>query len=585
MMCVIFAVIDVAIQSPAILPFYAANPNGISFTEVRIPLRDGNSLAGFAVLPSNHAGLPAGSACLTILSPGVNGRKEAMVWKAYNLALQGFIAIAIEARGHGSSTGICTVGIEEPKDISDAITWALATYPAINASRVSLYGQSLGGMFTVIAACQDARVAATVALHPPGNFSQFFTQYVPIINLLRLTPTFTFDEENLRLRSAINWINASSPRNILFLHGDQDTVVPLDDSISLSQKANASGHTDTYVIIRPGLGHQGNEANHDSLALAIAWLNWSLTQGKNPDPETLWSQAGGIAIYDTPSGSMDLSGNLILVAAAAIFVLIILVFQKRQVDVNPSTINPAAAIISNRRQKYVLVTAAFISAFLLGLLNIIPFIWAYLLVLPLIILGTYLFLGAFLAKRGVQDTFITEWRQKNRIRKVGVGVGAIIGVAFVYAILYSSLAQIVAQYGIFILSTAPLFYSTIIVLNFAIDSLVLDSISWGSLRTPLVDATKSPIRYFKNLGRDAIYVFLWRLGSITLCSLFLPPILFTGFPIAINILILIGLPLLAMLVYFLAGILDIGTKSHVVSLLIIGAIVALYLQWRLFRLF
>ncbi len=270
------AILDVAVQAPAIRSFYEDNTDGVAFRAARVPLRDGNALAAFVAFPAMFDTMPARSTPVTILSPGINGRKESMLWKAYNFALNGFVAVAIEARGNGESTGLASFGIDEPADISDTITWVLATYPAINSSKVSLCGQSLGGMFSVLAACKDARVAASAVYHPIANLTSMIAGEFQVAQLIGGFPNFPLDEENLRVRSPITWINATSPRNMLFLHGENDTEVPPSNSLSLSGLANASGHSDTYVIVRPGLNHPANEGDPVSLSLAIAWLDWSL---------------------------------------------------------------------------------------------------------------------------------------------------------------------------------------------------------------------------------------------------------------------------------------------------------------------
>ena len=579
------AIFDVTLQLPRIQPFYTSNPSGITFTEVRIPLRDGNLLAGYAVLPANAKNLPPGSACLTILSPGVNGRKEAILWKAYNFARYGFFAIAIEARGHGFSTGICTIGIDEPRDISDAITWALNSYAAINSSRVSLYGQSLGGLFTVIAACQDSRVASSVVLHPPANFSKFLAPYLDVANLLGYLPSITLNEENLRLRSPINWINATAPRNILFIHGDKDTLVPPENSFSLSEKANASGHTDTFVVIRPGLTHPKNEADHYSLALGIAWLNWSLTTGKNPPPENLAAQAETIIIQEIQQGSLNVVTINLFIAVVGIFVLLFLISQNARENIGiPNTTIKNTCISISRKWGFIFFTITLSIAFVLGITNLVPFIWAYLLILPIVILGTYLLLGIYLARKGVPGTYLEEWRDQRRILNAIIGVGAVIGTAILYALLYSNLGAMIMQYGIFPWSTAPLFYSSIIVLNFIIDSQFLHTFHWGGSQSePWLFRYKISRSYFKKLGKESLFVLAWRLGSAGLCAAFLPEINVMGLPI--NLFLILILPILATLVYFITGIMDLGTKNHGVSLLILGALVAMYLQWRLFRLF
>lgn len=582
--CVLAAVLDVTVQVPSIQPFFTANPSGIAFTEVRIPLRDGNSLAGYAVLPAGYDNIPKNSACLTVLSPGVNGRKETMLWKAYNLALHGFIAIAIEARGHGFSTGICTVGIDEPKDISDVITWALTSYQAVNQSRISLYGQSLGGMFSVIAASQDTRVAATVALHPPANFSTILGPFISLADLVRYLPSIQLDEESLRLRSPITWINANGPKNILFIHGDKDTLVPVNQSISLSTKVNASGQNSS-VIIRPGLDHPGNEADHESLSLGIAWLNWSLTRGEVPNPEILNTQAASITIFDTPSGSSNFAAELLLGAAAAIFACILLL-ARRSKPVEELPLKPKITRdVGAKKASIAFFVLIFLVAFILGATNAVPFIWAYLLVLPAIVFTMYVIFEKRLGRGKIEGLDIAGWRDPPRMRNVAVGIGAIVCIAIAYSLVYTMVAQSVSQYGIFILSTAPLFYSSIIWFNFIIDPFVLNAFHWGTPRESWATKFKPSLGYLKKLSREAVGVLAWRFGTVLLCSLFLPEIFIASLPVAINILLIIGLPVLVMAIYILAGLLDLGTKSRTVSLLIVGAIAAMYLQWRLFRLF
>ncbi len=574
------AIIDVAVQAPGIRPFYDSNPSGITFQEVRVPLRDGNSLSAYAVLPAGFGASQANSTPVTVLSPGINGKKESMLWKGYNLALNGFVAIAVEARGNGDSSGIASFGVDEPADLSDTITWALRTYPAINSSKVSLCGQSLGAMFSVLAACKDPRVAASAVYHPPADFGALLSGDFQIAQLVGALPNFPLDDESLQARSPINWINSTLPHNILFLHGENDTEILPSNSLDLSNRANATGHTDTYVIVRPGLSHPGNEADDVSLSLAIAWLNWSLGRGVVPTPSELWASAAGIAIQEVPTGSADVAGGSIVAAAIALFLALFMLLRGAAPATEASPAPPRAR--PSRRLAAGIVGGALVVALVVGLLVAVgatSVMWGYLLFFPAATVGFLVAVGCVLARRSGTRFDAKGWLRGTQVRNWAAGMASAAVAAVFFSVTYDACAGAIVQAGTSIFNSAFACYTAIFFLNFAVDLALLHLV-------PVPPAKGGAGEHrFSSLCKGTGVVLVWRLASIALVIWSLPVLSYSAIPIPINLLVLAGIPAIMAAVYFLGGLLGAGTRSRTLAVAIIVVVLAAFLEYRMFRFF
>ncbi|MEX2681356.1 MAG: alpha/beta hydrolase family protein [Candidatus Sigynarchaeota archaeon] len=581
------AIGDVAVQIPGIQPFYDANPGGIAFQEVRVPLRDGNSLSAYVVLPAGFDALPVNSTALTVLSPGINGRKESMLWKAYNFALNGFVAIAVEARGNGDSSGIASFGIDEPADISDTITWALGTFPAINSSKVSLCGQSLGAMFSVLAACKDARVAASAVYHPPADFGALLSGDFQVAQLVGALPNFPLDDASLEARSPINWIGAVLPRNILFLHGENDTEVVPGNSFALSARANATGNTDNLVIVRPGLNHPGNEADPVSLSLAIAWLDWSLQNGSVPSTSALWASAAGIAIQDVPSGSTDAAAGWLVAAAIMLFMALFMVLRGAAAPVAASPANAATCTEPqpprpSRRAIAGILGGILAAAFVVGLLvaaGATSVMWGYLLFFPASALGFLVAAKWAIVRKSGTPLNVKEWMHEARARNWIAGMTSIAVTAVFFSLTYDACASAILQFGISIFNSAFVCYTTIFFLNFAVDLALLNIVA-ASPAAP--GAGKHRLA---GLGKGTGIVFVWRLASIALVIYSLPVLSYSAIQVPINLLVLAAIPVIMAAVYFLGGLLASGTRSRTLAVAIIVVVLTAFLEYRMFRFF
>jgi ABC-2 type transport system ATP-binding protein len=104
-----------------------------------------------------------GKAAAVVLAHGLGGSKADVDDEAHALAEQGYVALAISARGFGASGGL--VHLDAPDfEIADGRRWLdyLATRPEVlldgaGDPRVGITGASYGGAFALLTAGHDRR--------------------------------------------------------------------------------------------------------------------------------------------------------------------------------------------------------------------------------------------------------------------------------------------------------------------------------------------------------------------------------------------------------------------------------------------
>jgi pimeloyl-ACP methyl ester carboxylesterase len=217
--------------------------------------------------------------------------------KALNAA--GYVALVFDYRGFGDSEGPRhrLIPQEQVDDARAALTF-LADQPQVDPARLAVAGVSLGGAHAVAAAALDRRVAAAVALEPPGDGERWLrslrrhwewaafqeqlandrserartgvSAHVDPLEIVVPDPgSRAFLEQvaaefpqmacQLPLESAEALIEYRpealagriTPRPLLLVHGDADRLVPIEESRSLAACAGQS----CRLEVIPGMGH------------------------------------------------------------------------------------------------------------------------------------------------------------------------------------------------------------------------------------------------------------------------------------------------------------------------------------------
>lgn len=274
---------------------------------------EGIEIAG--VLHSPEGLSPNDERPAVIAVHGFGGSKldQGMVDVCHALADWGYAALRLDMRGCGESGGTPgrIISFDQAADTRNAITW-LGQQDGIDADRIVLLGDSMGGAIVTYTGSTDIRVAGVVSVggwgngakklegqHPgPGAWDKFLKMLedgrrhrqetnqsmmvsrfdiVPIPEHMRgQLPTDAVMEFPVETAQSIydfqpNEVIAQlAPRPLLLLHASKDTVTPTNSSIDMFERAGRP----TDLVFLSDVDHfplaSGNERIYTTLK---GWLD------------------------------------------------------------------------------------------------------------------------------------------------------------------------------------------------------------------------------------------------------------------------------------------------------------------------
>ena len=200
---------------------------------------------GLLFIPKDKKNIPG-----IVLLPGGGVAKEGFRTRSIELANLGYAVLVIDQRGIGE-TGGDYPSLEEDYQIfasrkesiqqlgvydALAATDILRDIKNVDKKNIAIIGESMGGRYAIIATALDERLKGVIVISSSGfhikNDSQPYTPY-----LLSIDPD--------------NYINKISPRPVLMLQGDNDTIVKLEDA---KYTFNLAGEPKRFFIAQ-GCGH------------------------------------------------------------------------------------------------------------------------------------------------------------------------------------------------------------------------------------------------------------------------------------------------------------------------------------------
>jgi fermentation-respiration switch protein FrsA (DUF1100 family) len=203
------------------------------------------SIYGLLFIPQNKKNMPG-----VIFLPGGGVAKEGFTTRSQALAEEGYAVLVIDQRGIGQTGGpypslqedygVYASGKEPIQHLS--VYDALAAYDVlkeikdVDSNNIAIIGESMGGRYAIIATALEKRLKGVIVISSSGfhfqNDSQSYTPY-----LLSIDPD--------------NYISKISPRQVLMLQGDNDTIVKLEDARYTFNLANGPKR----FFIAEGCGH------------------------------------------------------------------------------------------------------------------------------------------------------------------------------------------------------------------------------------------------------------------------------------------------------------------------------------------
>jgi dienelactone hydrolase len=134
---------------------------GLTYHDVAFRAADGVWLSAWYIPPRNGA--------VVLVLPGSGSTRSAVLSQAAVLARHGYGALVLDGRGHGRSGGhAMDFGWWGDRDIGAAVSF-LARQPGVQAGKLAILGESMGGEQALASIGRDPRIGAVVAEGATGQ--------------------------------------------------------------------------------------------------------------------------------------------------------------------------------------------------------------------------------------------------------------------------------------------------------------------------------------------------------------------------------------------------------------------------------
>jgi alpha-beta hydrolase superfamily lysophospholipase len=222
-------------------------------------------LPGYLALPENMSD----PAPLVVMLNGTStSKEETLSWGGAFLE-QGLALLALDWPGSGESS-LHVPPTPDCDDFMEGVIAVVSSEPTIDATRIGLVGFSLGGAVAALAAANDRRVGAIVAVTPPFDARPWFARAQPLLR--RHLAAIAGGEEHLtRLTSgfALPGVIERVRCPALVFGAGRDLIVPPEEAIRFCVAVGERGTLLWYPDGRHGL----YEELSDWTTEAARWLN------------------------------------------------------------------------------------------------------------------------------------------------------------------------------------------------------------------------------------------------------------------------------------------------------------------------
>jgi dipeptidyl aminopeptidase/acylaminoacyl peptidase len=238
---------------------------------------DGVQLHGWFIPPQ-----PSSDGATAVFVHGLGGNRGDLLHEAAMLIAKGYGALLFDLRNHGSSLGnVSTLGFYEANDVRGAVNYLLSR-PEVNSERIALIGHSMGGVAVLRAAAHLPQIKAVVAESAFTSLEDNIAQGVIAKTGL---PPFPFAPLMVWLGERITGLRMNqlrpiddvaliAPRPVLFVHGEQDTMVRVSNSVKLFQACHQP--KGLYVIARASHAQLSLVEPQEFSQRVFGFLDWAV---------------------------------------------------------------------------------------------------------------------------------------------------------------------------------------------------------------------------------------------------------------------------------------------------------------------
>lgn len=220
-----------------------------------------------------RAAEPAGTA--VVLVHGFASSLKDPAFRVFGAALAavGHHVVAYDGRGHGRSTGTCTLGDLEQHDVDAAVKLARTV-----ADRVVLVGASMGAIAVLRYAAEhdDRGLAGVVTISGPSAWRVPSNPRTMLAAMLTQARVGRWAAQRfLDVRIDASWSDATPPNELApavraplaVVHGRRDRFIPLSNSHELYLAAREP----VRLFVADGMSHGFDPAGLDVVIDAVGW--------------------------------------------------------------------------------------------------------------------------------------------------------------------------------------------------------------------------------------------------------------------------------------------------------------------------
>jgi 2,6-dihydroxypseudooxynicotine hydrolase len=193
---------------------------------VEIPYA-GHTLAGVLRTP-----LGVEKAPVVLMVPGLDSVKEELQPTADHFLRRGLATLAVDGPGQGEAEYDLPIEPAYERPVAGVVDW-IETRKDLDASRIGLYGISLGGYYALRAAAHEKRLAAVVSNAGPYRFGDLWDS-LPVLTRQAFTKrSGATDEDDARRRAMLLTLEGIDrvlcPTLLVF--GKLDRIIPYSEAL------------------------------------------------------------------------------------------------------------------------------------------------------------------------------------------------------------------------------------------------------------------------------------------------------------------------------------------------------------------
>lgn len=225
---------------------------GATFEDVTFPTLDGNTVSGWWLEGSERR-------TTIVMTHGLFRSRWEILQRAVDFWKKGYAVLVYDLRRHGRSGGeFVTLGFDERHDVEAALEYSRSRAPE---NRSVLFGVSMGGAATLMAAAETSGIAAVVADSSFLSLEHTVNHHLTLAGIpsLPFAPMLTwmtalrlgYRPGQFDVRDAVS--RTSVP--ILFVGGTEDKRMPIDTVLRPLAAASSNPVSTTFIVEGAGHGH------------------------------------------------------------------------------------------------------------------------------------------------------------------------------------------------------------------------------------------------------------------------------------------------------------------------------------------